>query len=265
MIRLRTLLLLTTAPCRASLVSGATIYKEKTWKFMLFIIFWTTFVYCPIAHWTWNPQGWGNKWGSLDFAGGTAVHITSGASALAWCLFFKFRLGRYNRSKHAEDFVSETDFTHHKGRKDIPTIVTGTVLLWIGWFGFNGGSALGANLRAVSACLSTHLSACAGGVMAVIHETAYEYLKAYTTGDEYQMPSDGERLRRLVLAWSNGAVVGLVSVTPAAGYVRISRSVPGLHHISANSFIDATLFRSIIRNHRRAFLILRSAMEQQIV
>ncbi|KAF2176446.1 Rh-like protein/ammonium transporter, partial [Zopfia rhizophila CBS 207.26] len=151
----------------ASIVSGATIYKERTSRWIIFIIAWTTFVYCPIAHWSWNPEGWGNKWGILDFAGGTPVHITAGTSAIAY---------------------------------HVSTLLTGTTLIWIGWFGFNSGSALGANMRAVSACISTHLSACAGGITACLLESLYH-------------------LERLVVQFCNGAVVGLVSVTLAAGYI----------------------------------------------
>jgi len=85
--------------------------------------------------------------------------------------------------------------------------VLGTALLWIGWFGFNGGSALGANLRAVSACISTHLAACAGGVMG----TALEYIAAYWR--------EGDAGKFSVIGFCNGAVAGLVAITPAAGYV----------------------------------------------
>lgn len=97
----------------------------------------------------------------------------------------------------------------------------GTILLWIGWLGFNGGSALGANMRAVSACVSTHIAASAGGVMACAHESFYEWLRVQipAQNEAEELQRKRAKLERLILQFCNGAVVGLVAVTPAAGYI----------------------------------------------
>lgn len=102
------------------------------------------------------------------------------------------------------------------------SIVTGTVLLWIGWFGFNGGSALGANLRAVSACVSTTLAACSGGITAFLIESTnmFFYKKVQQDDPERYPPKhEAQRLQELIEIVSSGIVVGMVAVTPAAGYV----------------------------------------------
>jgi ammonium transporter, Amt family len=152
--------------------------------------------------------------GTLDFAGGTPVHICSGASSLAYSLFYKFKLRRHNKAQEAQwaqNQIPEARYVQ-TGRYDIVSVITGTVLLWIGWFGFNGGSALGANLRAVSACVSTTLAACAGGITGFLLDTLYR--------DRQTVPVVW--LKNLVDAVSTGMVVGMVAVTPAAGYVRLS-------------------------------------------
>ena len=171
----------------ASLVSGAAAWKDRPGHFLVFILFWATFVYDPIARWTWSPDGWAKKWGVLDFAGGTAVHINAGTTTLAHCVFhlsvlplvesFLSRLFGVNDAPHTNGVNGvmiplnppQNPPAHQRPPEDtefynLPNVVLGTLLLWIGWFGFNGGSALGANLRAVSACVSTHLAACSGGV-----------------------------------------------------------------------------------------------------
>ena len=103
-------------------------------------------IYDPVACSTWNPSGWANKMGGLDFAGGTPVHILSGCAALAYSLMLGKRRGPSSRPHN------------------VSMIVMGTVFLWFGWFGFNGGSALGANLRAVIAITNTNLAACVSGL-----------------------------------------------------------------------------------------------------
>jgi ammonium transporter, Amt family len=215
----------TAAECeyRASLLSGATIFKERTHRFLIFIVFWTTLVYCPIAHWSWNPQGWSYRWGTYDFAGGTPVHICSGASAAAYGLFYKFRLRNHNSQQIRDvDKIQEEPFIKTRGY-NIVSIVTGTAMLWIGWFGFNGGSALGANLRAVSACVSTSLAACSGGITAYLMDALYAYIKKVDPKPEDPLMTEADWLENRVEAVCAGVVVGMVAVTPAAGYVSWSR------------------------------------------
>lgn len=108
---------------------------------------WATIIYNPIACWTWNASGWVYQMGGLDFAGGTPVHISSGAAALAYSLMLGKRRGYSD--------VGGLPYRPH----NVTHVVLGTVFLWVGWFGFNGGSALAANLRAVSACMATNLAA----------------------------------------------------------------------------------------------------------
>jgi len=155
---------------------------------LLFVVFaWSTLVYDPIAYWTWNSNGWGNKLGNLDFAGGTPVHISSGTAALAISFYLKKRRG-YGTAALA--------YVPH----NTTYVVVGTVFLWFGWFGFNGGSALGANLRAAQACVVTNLAASVGGLTWM----AWDY--------------------RIERKWSavgfcSGAIAGLVAITPGSGYV----------------------------------------------
>jgi Amt family ammonium transporter len=186
-----------------------------------------------MAHSSWNPEGVANKWGALDFAGGTPVHISSGTSSLAYTLFYRVQLHRYNKrqrtqgkpEKPAQNWFVKEDKEH------VPTVVIGTILLWIGWFGFNGGSALGANMRAVSAIVSTHLAACAGGVTGAAIDYVYnqvtlkqeKYKKEYLaqpsfTSEQLELYRQ-KFLKRLVISFCNGAVAGMVAITPAAGYV----------------------------------------------
>jgi Amt family ammonium transporter len=112
---------------------------------IVFIFVWSTLVYDPIACWTWNPNGWSAKLGGLDFAGGTPVHISSGTAALAISIYLGKRRG-YG-----------TDRLAYRPQ-NVSYVILGTVFLWFGWFGFNGGSALSANLRAVQASVVTNLA-----------------------------------------------------------------------------------------------------------
>ncbi|KAH0555823.1 hypothetical protein GP486_006233 [Trichoglossum hirsutum] len=195
----------------ASLVCGAVIRKIKPGPFLVFIFLWSTFAYDPIARWSWNPQGWSAQYGVLDFAGGTVVHISSASSVAAYTLFFKY-WAQKSYSKEQIDSLIEEQPPHN-----ITNVVLGTLFLWIGWFGFNGGSALGANLRAVSACVSTHLAACAGGVCGILMEWMWESLEAVQA--DYQPEGKTPGLYSII-SFCNGAVAGLVAITPAAGYVR---------------------------------------------
>jgi len=155
---------------------------------LLFFVFaWSTLVYDPIAYWTWNPNGWGAKLGNLDFAGGTPVHISSGTAALAISFYLKKRRG-YGTAALA--------YVPH----NTTYVVLGTIFLWFGWFGFNGGSALGANFRSAQACVVTNLAASVGGLTWM----AWDY--------------------RIERKWSavgfcSGAIAALVAITPGSGYV----------------------------------------------
>ena len=161
---------------------------------VVFIFVWSTLIYDPIACWTWNPAGWVFKLGGLDFAGGTPVHISSGAAALAYSLMLGKRRGYSD--------LHGLPYRPH----NVTHVIIGTVFLWVGWFGFNGGSALGANLRAVSACVVTHFAACTGGVTWVLLD--YRVDKKYSA-----------------VGFCSGCIAGLVAITPASGYVPIWSSV----------------------------------------
>ncbi|CAG8509093.1 3923_t:CDS:2, partial [Ambispora leptoticha] len=130
-----------------ALAIGSAAERGRIFPTIIFIFIWTTLVYDPIAHWVWSSDGWSTR--SLDFAGGTPVHISSGAAALAYCL----ALGK----RHQED---QEEFRQH----NVTHTVLGTILLWFGWFGFNGGSSLGASPRAVNAIIVTNLSASIAGL-----------------------------------------------------------------------------------------------------
>lgn len=175
-----------------SLVVGAVAERIRFSSYILFIVMFSLFVYAPLAHWTWNPEGFLFKMGVLDFAGGTVVHISAGCAALAGAIVLK------RRKVHLE---------HQEiPPANIPYVLIGTGLLWFGWFGFNAGSALAANSIAVSAFATTNTAAAAGGLAWLF----YDVLKG-------KKPS--------VLGFCIGAVVGLVAITPAAGYVAIPQSI----------------------------------------
>ncbi|MEO8861611.1 MAG: ammonium transporter [Ginsengibacter sp.] len=175
-----------------SLVVGAVAERIRFSSYILFIVMFSLFVYAPLAHWTWNPEGFLFKMGVLDFAGGTVVHISAGCAALAGAIVLK------RRKVHLE---------HREiPPANIPYVLIGTGLLWFGWFGFNAGSALAANSLAVSAFATTNTAAAAGGLAWMF----YDVLKG-------KKPS--------VLGFCIGAVVGLVAITPAAGFVAIPQSI----------------------------------------
>lgn len=172
----------------AALAIGAAADRGRMLPCLVFMFVWSTMVYNPIAYWTWNPNGWSFKLGGLDFAGGTPVHISSGAAALAYSLMLGKRQG-------------------YRGNDGLPYrphnvthVVLGTVFLWVGWFGFNGGSALAANLRAVMACIVTHIAACVGGFTWCLLDYRLEH-------------------KWSVVGFCSGAIAGLVAITPASGFV----------------------------------------------
>jgi Amt family ammonium transporter len=174
------------------LVVGAVAERIRFSSYILFTVLFSLLVYAPLAHWSWHPDGFLFKMGVLDFAGGTVVHISAGCAALAGALVLK------RRKVHIE----------HKEipPANVPYVLIGTGLLWFGWFGFNAGSALGANSLAVSAFATTNTAAAAAGLSWMF----FDVLRG-------KKPS--------VLGFCIGAVVGLVAITPAAGFVAIPQSI----------------------------------------
>ena len=170
-----------------ALAVGAVSERGRMLPCIIFMFVWTTIVYDPIACWTWNPSGWVYKLGGLDFAGGTPVHISSGSAALAYS---------YILGKRAGYGTQKLNYRPH----DVTHIVIGTVFLWVGWFGFNAGSALSANLRAIMAAVVTNLAACVGGITWCVVD--YRLEKKWST-----------------VGFCSGVISGLVAITPGSGYV----------------------------------------------
>jgi Amt family ammonium transporter len=175
---------MTFAVITCALVGGAVADRMKFSAFLLFCTIWLFLVYVPSAHMVWGG-GYLGQMGVLDFAGGTVVHINAGVAGLVAALMLGARTG-YGRDNMAPF--------------DLSLAVVGTGLLWVGWFGFNGGSALSAGSRAVFAIVATHLAACAGAVV----WTAIEWI---------------QRGKPSVLGMISGAVAGLGTITPASGFV----------------------------------------------
>jgi len=167
-----------------ALITGAFAERMKFGALILFALLWSLFVYCPIAHWMWGG-GWLAGIGALDFAGGAVVHISSGISALVCALMLGARQG------YGTDYMAP---------HNLPMVLLGTGLLWVGWFGFNAGSALGANETAVVAFVATHTAA----VTAALTWMTVEWWHRGTP---------------TVLGIASGAVAGLAMVTPGAGFV----------------------------------------------
>ncbi|MCX6697151.1 MAG: ammonium transporter [Methanoregula sp.] len=166
-----------------AIVTSGIAERVKFSAYLVFAVLWTTIVYDPLAHWVWGG-GWAAQFGALDFAGGTVVHISSGFAALALAIVIGKRVGF---GKYALEPAN------------IPLTILGAALLWFGWFGFNSGSALGANGLAAQAFVTTNIAA-AAGAMAWL-------LVSWIHGK----PSS--------LGFVSGAIAGLVGITPAAGYV----------------------------------------------
>jgi Amt family ammonium transporter len=171
-----------------ALAIGAVADRGRMLPAIVFIFIWSTLVYDPIAYWTWNANGWLFNLPAYDFAGGGPVHISSGTCALAYSLMLGKRTG-YNNN-HGLPYRPH-NVTH---------VVLGTVFLWVGWFGFNGGSALAMNIRAVMACYVTNLAASVGGITWMLLD--YRLEKKWST-----------------IGFCSGAISGLVAITPAAGFV----------------------------------------------
>lgn len=174
------------------LVVGAVAERIRFTSYILFIVLFSLLVYAPVAHWSWHPEGFLAKMGAWDFAGGTVVHITAGCAALAGALVLK------RRKVHME---------HREiPPANVPYVLIGTGLLWFGWFGFNAGSAVGATPLAANAFGTTTTAASAAGLAWMF----FDVIKG-------KKPS--------VLGFCIGAVVGLVAITPGAGYVGIPQSI----------------------------------------
>jgi Amt family ammonium transporter len=174
------------------LVVGAVAERIRFTAYVLFSVLFCMLVYAPLAHWSWHPEGFLFKMGALDFAGGTVVHISAGCAALAGAIVLK------RRKVH----ISHTEIPP----ANIPYVLIGTGLLWFGWFGFNAGSAGAANALSVSAFGTTNTAAAAAGLSWMF----FDVIKG-------KKPS--------VLGFCIGAVVGLVAITPAAGFVAIPQSI----------------------------------------
>lgn len=168
-----------------ALISGAFAERMKFSSFVVFMLLWLTFVYSPVCHWVWGPDGWLASMGALDFAGGTVVHINSGVAALACALIIGKRKG----------YGTAPMMPHN-----LTLTLLGAGLLWFGWFGFNAGSALAANQSAAMAFVVTHMATSAAAISWVFTEWA---VKGKPT----------------TLGVASGAVAGLVAITPAAGFV----------------------------------------------
>ena len=168
-----------------ALIIGAYAERVKFSAFLVFTLLWATFVYDPLAHWVWGVGGWMRTLGALDFAGGIVVHVSSGISALVLALMLGKRIG-YN----------------HKPIRphNLPFTVLGAALLWVGWFGFNAGSALAADGLAANAFVTTHIATAAAGI-------TWALIEWWHNGTP------------TILGAATGAVAGLVAVTPACGFV----------------------------------------------
>ena len=172
---------------RVALAVGAVAERGRMLPCVIFMLVWATVIYDPIACWTWNPHGWVASMGGLDFAGGTPVHISSGSAALAYSLMLGKRRGHGTH---------ELNFRPH----NVTQVIIGTVFLWVGWFGFNAGSALSASMRAVMAAVVTNLAASVGGITWCLLD--YRLERKWSA-----------------VGFCSGVVAGLVAITPGSGYV----------------------------------------------
>lgn len=171
-----------------ALITGSFAERVKFTSYLIFMCLFSLLIYCPLAHWTWHPDGFLRQWGVLDFAGGTVVHMSAGFAALA---------GAYVLGKRENK-------DHHPA--NIPFIILGTGMLWFGWFGFNAGSALAANGLAVQAFATTNTASASAMITWVMFDALV-----------------GRKIS--AMGACIGAVVGLVAITPAAGFVNLGQSV----------------------------------------
>jgi ammonium transporter, Amt family len=175
-----------------ALITGAFAERVRFGAYLLFMVLFSLFIYAPLAHWTWHPDGFLHKWGVLDFAGGTVVHMSAGFAAFAGALVLGRRQVHRDNQAHAP--------------ANVPFVLLGTGLLWFGWFGFNAGSALSASSTATLAFATTNTASAA----AMLTWMAIDWARG-------RKPS--------AVGACVGAVVGLVAVTPAAGFVTVGHSI----------------------------------------
>src|SRR5437016_6407999 len=175
-----------------ALITGSFAERVRFTSYLLFMCLFSIFIYSPLAHWTWHPDGFLHKMGVLDFAGGTVVHMSAGFAALARAMV----LGRRKTHLAGEPHTPA----------NIPFVILGTGMLWFGWFGFNAGSALSASGQAAMAFATTNTASAAAALAWIFFD-----------GMRGNKPS--------ALGACVGAVVGLVAITPAAGYVSIGASI----------------------------------------
>lgn len=173
-----------------ALITGSFAGRVRFNAYILFLSLFVIFIYCPLAHWTWHPNGFLRNWGVLDFAGGTVVHMSAGFAALAGAMFLGPR----------------RDYSQAFNPANIPFVLLGAGMLWFGWFGFNAGSALSANSVATLALVNTNTASAAAMIGFLIVDAA-----------RGKKPS--------AMGAAIGLVVGLVAITPAAGYVNVGASI----------------------------------------
>jgi Amt family ammonium transporter len=173
-----------------ALITGSFAGRVRFRAYMLFMVLFLIFIYAPLAHWTWHPNGFLRNWGVLDFAGGTVVHMSAGFAALAGAMFL-------GRRKDAKKEIKPAN---------IPYILLGAGMLWFGWFGFNAGSALAADSVAAAALVNTNTASAAAMLTWIFYDAA-----------QGKKPS--------AVGASIGLVVGLVAITPAAGFVNVGSSI----------------------------------------
>jgi Amt family ammonium transporter len=171
-----------------ALITGSFAERVKFTSYLIFICLFSLLIYCPLAHWTWHPEGFLRKWGVLDFAGGAVVHMSAGFAALAGAFVLGKREHKYSQPAN------------------IPFIILGTAMLWFGWFGFNAGSALSANGQAVQAFATTNFASASAMITWVLFDALV-----------------GRKIS--AMGACIGAVVGLVAITPAAVYVNLGQSI----------------------------------------
>jgi ammonium transporter, Amt family len=173
-----------------ALITGSFAGRVRFKSYMLFIVLFTLFIYAPLAHWTWHPNGFLRNWGVLDFAGGTVVHMSAGFAALAGALFL-------GRRKNYMDEIKPANIAY---------VLLGAGLLWFGWFGFNAGSALAANSIAALALMNTNTASAAAMLTWIFYDAA-------------------KGKKPTAMGAAIGLVVGLVAITPAAGFVNVGSSI----------------------------------------
>ncbi|KAI0100573.1 ammonium transporter AmtB-like domain-containing protein [Nemania sp. FL0031] len=179
----------------AMILAGAMLERGRLWPSMVFLLCWTTFVYYILAYWEWNPSGWLYKLGVYDFAGSGPVHIASGFGALAWSLMLGPRI---------PDSMTPTQkatVLHFKPHNPL-LVGLGTVLIWFGWFAFNGASTANLSLRSIYVVVNTNLAGCGGGL-------GWQLLEYLHSG------------KFSIVGFCSGIISGLVGITPAAGYVPV--------------------------------------------